>query len=256
MPNLDEIQLFLATYIPKAALAAIIILVGLSLGRVLRKLVTASLTRIGADAGMIHLLGQMAYWGVTSLGILVALSMFADLTALVASLGLIGFALTFALQNVLKNFVAGIILLVQRPFIVGDDVRVMDYEGTVRAVYSRSTVVLTGDGLTVMLPNASVLDNPIVNFTRTPNRRIEVVFDLPYDSDLPRVRELAVGAMRQVPGFLDSPAPDVLFEKPAGGITLRARLWVDTRQVQVSVAKDRALSLIYEALKAEEIGLR
>jgi small-conductance mechanosensitive channel len=157
---------------------------------------------------------------------------------------------------VLKNFVAGIILLVQRPFIVGDDVRVMDYEGTVRAVYSRSTVVLTGDGLTVMLPNASVLDNPIVNFTRTPNRRIEVVFDLPYDSDLPRVRELAVGAMRQVPGFLDSPAPDVLFEKPAGGITLRARLWVDTRQVQVSVAKDRALSLIYEALKAEEIGLR
>jgi small-conductance mechanosensitive channel len=256
MPSLYEIQVFLATYLPKVALAVIIVLGGLFLGRVLRKLVTASLRRIGADAGMTHLVGQMVYWGVSGAGLLVALSLFADLTALVASLGLIAFAVTFALQNVLKNFVAGIILLVQRPFIVGDAVRVMDYEGTVSAVHSRSTVVLTGDGLTVMLPNASVLDNPIVNYTRTPDRRIEVVFDLPYDSDLARARELAIAGMREVPGFVDVPAPDVLFEKPAGGITLRARLWVDTSQVQVSVAKDQALSRIYQALKAEGISMR
>lgn len=256
MTIFENLQAALAEYLPDILWAAVIILVALYFARLMRKLLAAALKRAGADPGVTVLLAQIVYWGVTALGFIVALGRFVDLTALVASLGLAGFALTFALQDVLKNFVAGIMLLVQRPFTVGDYVQVMSYEGNVTAVHSRSTEVRTGDGLTVLLPNASVLDNPIVNYTRTPERRIDVVFNLPYESDLARVRELSLKAVTGVPTYLDTPAPDVLFEDAAGGLSLRARLWVDAIQAPASVSKDRALSLIYDALKAEGIEMR
>jgi len=242
-------------FLPNIIWAVIIILFALYLGRLLRKLLTRALTRTGADPGVTHLLAQMAYWAITGLGFILALGRFLDLTAIVASLGLVGFALTFALQDVLKNLVAGILLLVQRPFIVGDYVQVSGYEGNVTAVSSRSTEVLTADGLTVLLPNAGVLNNPIVNYTRTPERRIDVVFNLPYDCDLARVRELSLKAVTAVSAYLSTPAPDVLFEDAAGGITLRVRLWVDTTEIQGATSKDQALSLIFAALRAEGIEM-
>jgi len=256
MPDLFTIELFFRTELPKVVLGVVIVVVGLYLGRLLRRVVTDLLKRTGADPGVTHLLGQMAYWAVTSLGLLVAVGLFVDLTALLAGLGLVGFALTFALQDVLRNFMAGILLLVQRPFIVGDYVQLDAYEGTVRAINSRSTEMLTGDGLTVLLPNARVLDNPITNFTRTPQRRIEILFTLPYDADLPRVRELALKAVEAVPNYLSFPAPDVLFENASGGLTLKARVWVDTSKDAAAVARGNALGLVYAALKGEGIELR
>ena len=256
MTVLEDLWANIVEYAPDIIWAAVILLSAFYIARLLRTLLTRTLTRTGADPGVTILLSQMVYWGVISLGLIVAVGLFVDLTALIASLGLAGFALTFALQDVLKNFVAGIMLLVQRPFTVGDYVQVMSFEGNVTAVNSRTTEVRTGDGLTVLLPNASVLDNPIVNYTRTPERRIEVVFNLPYDCDLPRVRELSLKAMEGVAAYLEAPAPDVLFDDASGGITLRARLWVDALEIPASISKDQALSLIYEALKAEGIEMR
>jgi small conductance mechanosensitive channel len=256
MPDPFSLQLFVRTYLPKFVVAVLIFLVGLYLGRLLRNMVTGLLKRTGAEPGVTHLLGQMTYWAVAGLGLLIATGLFVNLTALVAGLGLVGFALTFALQDVLKNFTAGILLLVQRPFIVGDYVQLDPYEGTVRAINSRSTEMLTSDGLTVLLPNARVLDNPITNFTRTPERRIEILFTLPYDSDLANVRELTLKAVESVPNCLSSPAADVLFENASGGLTLKARVWVDTSKANASVAKASALSLVYAALKGEGIEFR
>ena len=256
MPSLNEVQSFLILYVPKALLAIIIILVALYLGRMLRKLVMRALQQTGADVGVPHLLGQLPYWAVVAAGMLVALGLFVDLTALLAGLGIAGFALTFAFQDVLKNFVAGIILLVQRPFLVGDYVALVNYEGTITAVNSRSTLIHTADGLTVLLPNATILDNPIVNYTRTPHRRIEVHFSLPYNADLALVRELSLKAVEAVPSFLATPAPDILLENATGGVTLRVRLWIDTLKTPASNARDEALSLVYDALKAGGIEFR
>ena len=256
MPSLNEVQSFLILYVPKALLAIIIFLVALYLGRMLRKLVMRALQQTGADVGVTHLLGQLTYWAVVAAGMLVALGLFVDLTALLAGLGIAGFALTFAFQDVLKNFVAGIILLVQRPFLVGDYVALVNYEGTITAVNSRSTLIHTADGLTVLLPNATILDNPIVNYTRTPHRRIEVHFSLPYNADLALVRELSLKAVEAVPSFLATPAPDILLENATGGVTLRVRLWIDTLKTPASNARDEALSLVYDALKAGGIEFR
>jgi small conductance mechanosensitive channel len=255
MPNLYDLQVSITTYVPKAVLAAIIIVGGLYIGRLLRKLLTNGLKRAGADAGVTHLLGQMTYWAVASIAIVLALGLFVNVTALLASLGIVAFALTFALQDVVKNFASGIILLVQRPFIVGEYVKVSSYEGTVTAVNSRSTQIHTPDGLTVLLPNTDVIDNPIVNYTRTPHRRIEIPFSVSDDADLGHVCELAVEAVKAVPGFLPEPAPDVLFKDATGGVTLNLRLWVDTLKVVTGSAQSSALDLIYHALRAEGIEL-
>jgi small conductance mechanosensitive channel len=254
--NLYTIQATIAEYLPKIFWAAVILVVGFYLGRLLRKITTDVLKRSSADTGVTFLLGQMVYWTIAGISVILAVGRFVDVTALVASLGLVAFALTFALQDVLKNFAAGIILLVQRPFIVGDYVQVSTYEGTIKAVNSRSTGILTPDGLTVLLPNATVLDNPIVNYTRTPQRRIEIRFSLPYEADLPHIRGLALDAVKGVPDFLPEPAPDVIFEDAIGGVTLKVRLWVDTLRTPTSSSEDRALDLVYHALKAEGVEFR
>jgi small conductance mechanosensitive channel len=256
MINWYNVQSTIVEYLPKVIIAAVVLVLGIYLGGLLRKSTIRMLGRTGADAGVSYLLGQIVYWSMLGLSILFAVSRFANITALLAGLGLVGFALTFALQDVLRNFMAGIILLVQRPFIVGDYVQLMSYEGTVKSIHSRTTEMLTGDGLTVMLPNASVIDNPIVNYSRTPQRRLEVNLTLPYDADLQRVRELVVKVVKQVPAFLAEPAPDVLFENATGGVTLKVRLWVDTLRAPAVSSKDQALHLIYHALKAEGIEFR
>jgi small conductance mechanosensitive channel len=256
MPNLYDIQSYVVIYLPKLIFAAVIILASFYFGGLLRRLLMKGLKRAGADPGVTNLLGQMTYWAMTGIGILAALGLFVDLTALIAGLGLVGFALTFAFQDVLKNFMAGIMLLVQRPFLVGDYVQLMSYEGTVQAINIRTTEILTGAGLTVMLPNASVIAAPIVNFTRTPERRLEIIFILPYESDLDRVRALALQALEGVPHYLSSRAPDVLLENASGGLTLKARVWVDTRETPSAVSEDRARSLVYAALRNEGITVR
>lgn len=256
MINIYDVQSAIAEYLPNIIIAVVILFLGVYIGRLLRRSMIAVLTRTGAEAGVTYLLGQMVYWAILGVSLLLAVSRFTDITALLTGLGLVGFALTFAFQDILKNFMAGIILLVQRPFIVGDVVQLISYEGTVKSIRSRSTEILTGDGLTVMLPNASVLDDPIVNYTRTPQRRLDISFTLPYEADLDRVRKLATEAVEKVPHYLSFPAPDVLFENASGGLTLKARVWVDTSEVPSSVSKDRVLSLLYAALKNEGIEFR
>ncbi len=102
------------------------------------------------------------------------------MTAFLTGLGILGFTVGFALQDVMKNFAAGVLLLLQKPFRVGESISVAGFDGTVTAIDLRSTEIRTFDGRIVILPNADVLNHAIVNFTRSAHRRIELPVSVAY----------------------------------------------------------------------------
>ena len=127
---------------------------------------------------------------------------------LLGALGIGGIALAFALQDTLQNLVAGILLQTRRPVRRGDQVLLDNkFEGVVEDIDLRNVAVRTYDGLDVFIPNKTVLENPIVNYTRTPLRRTGLEVGMGYGVDLDEAQRLLVEAMRRTNGVKSLPAP-------------------------------------------------
>jgi small conductance mechanosensitive channel len=238
-------------------LTAILILVisyyaGVLLGRFLRGV----LTRHNAEPGVTHLLSRTIKWTIIIFGLIAALQRFFNVTAFLTGLGIIGFTIGFALQNIMQNFVSGIILLVQQPFRVGHVVGIAGYDGTVLKVGLRTTEMQTHDGRIIFLPNADVLSQPIINYTRAQQRRVEIPIGVAYDSNPDKVRDVILKEIKTVIGYVDEPAPLVLFHNfGASSIDLKVLFWVDTSLTPPPVAMDSALTKIKQAFEKAKIEI-
>jgi small conductance mechanosensitive channel len=242
--------------IPNLLTAILIFVASLYLARVLSKLLGRILEKRKADTEVTLLLTQMARWSIIAIGAITALQRFFDVTAFLAGLGILGFSIGFALQNILQNFAAGIILLIQQPFNIGDAIEVKEFGGTVLVINLRTTEMRTWDGRIVIIPNADVLSNPITNYTRAERRRIEIPVGVSYDSDPVTTRQAVLEAVQNVPGFVPDPAPMVVFHTFAGSsIDLSAYFWIDTSKSNPFEAKDSALELIKVALEKKGIEI-
>src|ERR687891_2098139 len=157
--------------IPNLLTALAIFIVSLYLARILSNILRRALQRRRAPAGVIHLLAELTLWSVIVAGIISALQRFFNVTAFLTGLGILGFTVGFALQDVMKNFASGVILLLQQPFHVGETIGVKGFDGTVLAIDLRATEMRAADGRVVILPNADVLANPIINYSRANERR-------------------------------------------------------------------------------------
>lgn len=171
-------------------------------------------------------LGQVAFGAVLVLGALVATGiMGVGITSLLAGLGVSGFVIGFALKDILENYIAGILLMVARPFEPGDEIKSGAFEGTVRCIETRSTTILTFDGRHVIIPNAQIFSSPLVNETR--NARRQSVMTLKVGSErLPETTQRILDTLRQVPGVLAEPAPEVrLLGAGRGEVELEVSFW-------------------------------
>lgn len=251
-----EIEYRLWDFLPKLGLAVLIFVASLYFSKLVSNLVRQALERRKPVPGAAKLIVDMTRWGILTLGIVMAFQQFVDVTAFLAGLGIIGFTVGFALQDVMKNFASGVILLMQQPFRVGDSVAVDTYEGTVRAIDLRSTEIQTFDGRIAILPNAEVLNHAIVNYTRSLQRRIEVLVGVAYGSDLKLARDVALEAVRAVPGYLQEPAALVVFKDFADfSVNMSVYVWIDTAQTNPPKARDAAIELIKQALDAHRIEI-
>lgn len=236
---------------------ALLILVGsLYLGRLLSSLLKRVLRRREADREVTLLLATITRWSIIVAGIITALQRFFDVTAFLAGLGILGFTIGFALQNIMQNFASGVILLIEQPFNVGDAVELNGYGGTVLTISLRTTEMRTFDGLIVMIPNADVLSNTITNYTRADRRRIELPVGVSYGSDPATAREIVLDAIKNVPGFMGDPAPMVVFHTFGGSsVDMSAYFWIDTSKTNPFAAKDTAIELIKAALEKQGVEI-
>ncbi len=231
--------------IPNILAAIIIFVVALFLARLLADLLRGALERKGTVNHVVELLVHLLYWTIIVVGLVTALQRFFDITAFLAGLGIIGFTVGFALQDVMKNFAAGIILLLQQPFRVGEAISVAGFDGTILAIDLRATEMSTFDGRMVSIPNGIVLTNPIINYTRAARRRVDLPLQLPMGADLERTRKLVQDAIEHTPGAVSNPAPSVLVQQVSDStVNLTGSFWVDVSKTNPDTARDVALTRI------------
>ena len=233
-------------------------MVGYYGGVFLSRLLHRVLVRNKAEEGVTQLLTRTTKWVVIVLGCITAFQKFFDVTAFLAGLGIVGFTIGFALQNIMQNFVSGVILLLQQPFKVGDAASVAGHDGTVLKIGLRTTELKTFDGRFVFLPNADILSQPITNYTRASLRRVQLSIGVAYDSDTDLVRRVILTEINKVAGILSDPAPTVFFHTfGASSVDLDVFFWVDTVDAQTSpmAAKDEALTLIKKAFEKQNIEI-
>jgi small-conductance mechanosensitive channel len=197
------------------------------------------LSRLRLGQGLEFSILRFVHYAVLTAGVLVALKMLhVDLTGLAVLAGLLSVGIGFGLQNLASNFIAGIILLIERPITVGDHVTVGDINGFVRAINIRSTEVLTNDNISVIVPNSEFVAGRVVNWSHgDPRLRIRIPVGVSCGSDVENVSRILVDVARQHPDVLRDPPPEVCFVR-FGSWTLDFALeaWIAEPRQQERVA--------------------
>ncbi len=201
--------------------------------------------------------GRIARYAVIAFGILLVLTIIVpsvNVATLIGSLGLTGVIIGFAFRDILQNFFAGLILLIQEPFSLEDQIVVGSYEGTVKQIDLRSTKIHTYDGRDVIIPNADLFTDSVLVNTAHPQRRSQYDVGIGYGDDIDTASDLIFDAMKSIEGVLAQPAPDVrVWDLGDSAVVLRARWWTNSQRREVVAVHDRVLRAI--ATKLTEHGI-
>ncbi len=161
---------------------------------------------------------------------------------IIGFLGLGSVAIGFAFQDIFKNFLAGVLLLLHEPFQLGDQIIVADFEGTVEEISIRSTQIRTYNGERLVVPNAMVFTSPVEVLTAFPNRRTDLEIGLDYNTPLAEAREVLLKAIKEVEGVLSQPLVEVdLVSFGGSSIDFVVRYWTFPEIQQVRRTKSRAI---------------
>jgi len=196
------------------------------------------------------------------LGFLVAFSVVApsfQAGDLIKILGISGVAIGFAFQNILQNFLAGLLLLWAEPFRIGDEIKLDPYEGTVEEIQTRATIIKTYDGRRVVIPNADLFTHSVTVNTALDIRRWE--YDLAVNGirELGDLKSLVINAVSKVQGVLTDPRPEVLVmdlgDPETDAVKVRVLWWMRApRQHQMLASYDRVLTAIGQTLDRYRVG--
>lgn len=237
-------------------LAAAIFVTAVVLSVFVRRAVTRLIEQSG-PAGIARLGGRFAMFLVVVLGFFYALqTVDVAVGPLIGGLGIAGLAFAFALQEILGNFVSGVLLQVRRPITVGDQVVTNELEGEVKDVSLRSVELRTFDGETVFIPNSMVLQNPIVNWTKTPTRRTVLSVGVAYDTDLAEAQRVMVEAVSEIDEVEDHPEVQAFVEEfDDSSINFAVRFWHGATIVEAWRARDKAAQAIKRAFDENGITI-
>lgn len=205
------------------------------------------------DKDVLVLIGRATYMGVLAVGITISLKIAGiDLTAIIAA---IGFGIGFALQDLMMNFLSGILILVNRQFTIGDFIKINGTIGQVIEIQSRATILKALDGTRVIVPNADLFKNEVISFTSNDTRRIEVAVGVEYRTDLAHASQIMLEALKDNAGVLNDPAPAILLNEFAdSSINFLVRFWVNSHSNWLDTKSD-VIHSIKRHFDAEGIGI-
>jgi len=256
--RLDALGKSAATLMPGLLVGLVVFALGLLVVRGVRAAVTRAASLRQASAGSAAVLGRIAGGLATLVVFLIAAAIaFPSVSAadLFNLLGIGGVAIGFAFRDVLQNLLAGILILLTRPFLIGDQIRQGDQEGTVEDIWVRATVLRTYDNRRILIPNSSLFTDKIEIITAYERRRLQFALTIGNGDEIARARDVVVQALRSTPGVLDDPSPDALVTGlGTAGVDMMARFWINPpRRREAMDALDGAIEAVKLALT--EAGL-
>lgn len=197
-------------------------------GRLRKWIVEQLLTRTKMDIGARQATGSIIRYFIIVIGFIIILQTVGiDLTALNVLAGAVGIGLGFGLQNIVNNFISGIIILFERPIKVGDRIEVGNVEGDVVRVGGRSTEVVTNDNITIIIPNSKFITENVINWSHNDRKvRFRIPVSVAFGSDVRLVERLLLEVAEEDPDVLDEPTPGVrLMEFGDSGYHFELRAW-------------------------------
>ena len=211
--------------------AIVILIVGRIAAGIGRKLVEKLLIKAKQEVSIVSFVGNLCYFAILAFAVLAALAKFGIQTAsFVAVLGAAGFAVGFALQGSLGNFAAGVLILVLRPFKVGDYIDSAGVSGTVKQIELFTTVLATPDNVKIMVPNGKIFGDIIKNVSAYDTRRIDLVVGIGYASSIQKAIEVVMNVIKEDARILPDPAPQVAVSEMAdSSVNLVVRPWVGSQ---------------------------
>lgn len=237
--------------LPALIFAIIVLLITRYAVRLAKRLIKAGSQRFIHNLSLRLLLVQIASVAIWAVGILIACTLvFPSLRLgdIIGLLGLSSVAVGFAFQDIFKNFLAGVLLLLNQPFRVGDQVIINEYEGTVESINIRSTQLRTYQDEQIVIPNAIVFTNSVHVLTCYSCRRTDLTIGLSYDTPLPKAREVLLNSLAGVEGVLPNPAPEVdLIGFGESSIDFVVRYWTLPQKVQVRRVQSQVVMALKQA---------
>lgn len=211
--------------------AVAVLLIGVVLARYLSRWVDSALTRNERiEPTVARFLGNIVKYALWVVVVITVLTQFGvQTTSIIAALGGLALAVGLALQGTLSNVAAGVMILIQRPFRVGEAIMAGTVNGVVQAIGLFTTEVLQHDGLYVMVPNNELWNKPIVNFSRMPTRRFELLVGIGYADSIEQARGVLLAIADADQRVLGEPAPQVFVAALAeSAVTMGLRVWCRT----------------------------
>jgi len=242
------------TRLPSLAIAIVVFLAfyfgSILLNRIIRRATHLHRPNLGV------VFARLAGAAVVLLGLLVAFSIVApsfQAGDLIKVLGIGSVAIGFAFQNILQNFLAGLLLLWAEPFRVGDQIKLDNFEGTVEDIQTRATTIKTYDGRRVVIPNAELFTHSVTVNTAFEIRRWEYQFSANAEDGLAQLKAAILETLKNVEGVLSTPPPEALVvdlgDSGLNIVKLHITWWTKSpRQHEIVASHDRVLTAIREAM--------
>jgi small-conductance mechanosensitive channel len=237
----------------KALRVALTVVLGLFLVRVLAVVTQRSIMRRSTAQRQMVARKVISYSGFFLVLMATLGELGVKLTALLGAAGIVGIAVGFASQTSVSNIISGLFLISEKPFSVGDVIRIGTTTGIIQSIDLLSIKIRTFDNLFVRIPNEKILSSEVTNITRFPIRRMDIVLQVDYGQDLSRVHGILAGVARDNPWSLDEPQPVIMFnEFKESGIEMLLGLWfakTDFTDLKNSIMKDISSRFAREGIR-------
>ncbi len=219
----------LITYAPKVVLALLTLVIGLW---IINKVVSVTQSKMGGsvDPTLHKFIGSLVSVGLKGLLLISVASMIGiATTSFIAVLGAAGLAIGLALQGSLSNFAGGVLILIFKPFKVGDLIEGGGHLGSVKEIQIFNTILTTPDNRRIIIPNGVLSNNSLINVNIEPTRRVDFVFGIGYGDDLKKAKEILSKIAADNSRVLKDPAPTIVLSELAdSSVNFTVRLWVNT----------------------------
>ena len=223
----QQLTVYLTTYGIKVIGAVLILILGRIGAGIGRRIVRRVLEKLQADHAIVSFADNLVFFLILVFAVLAALAKFGiQTTSFIAVLGAAGFAIGFALQGSLSNFAAGVLILVLRPFRIGNYIEGAGVSGTVKDIQLFTTVLATPDNVKILVPNGKLFGDVIKNVSGYDTRRVDLLVGIGYSSDIQKAYDALMELIRQDARALSDPAPLVAVSELAdSSVNLVVRVW-------------------------------
>ena len=254
--NLSDLKDVVTGENTKLLVAILILWVGMKLAKMLRKVIVKGLDRRNAEPSLKSFLGSLVDVLLKAMIIIMAMDVVGiKATSFIALLGAMGLAIGMALQGTLQNFAGGVIILLMKPFKVGDYIECGAFKGYIQEIRIFHTLMRPFNGRTIVIPNSELSNKSLINHTKDETIRLDVVASVAYGSDLDKVKSVLMQVVDDDPLVLHEPKPPVVAVSELADSSVNLSIWIWVRTEDYWTVWMRIRENIYKAFYQNNITI-